>query len=656
MQAKFFLYDSSRKQINNVNISEIKVSENGIDRTVATVSCSPGKPSQRLSSVIVADVSGSMMGTPLDITRMVGKTWVNALPLGQSECALSSFDNYNYFNQDFTTNRNKLLTAIDGIGHGGGTDYNMAMIEPVAGGLLVAKTGKYKKVIIFLTDGQPNFPPDEARIIAAAQANNIIINCITIGLTADISMRHFSEQTGGLCFDNVTTEKQAKEITEMILSKSLDDGDPCEITWQSGVSCVSKLTNVNVKYIPLNLSANASYQSPNSSVAILEIKPSSVRFIHAMPGIKRDTTITVTARNADFDITNIISTNAAFVINPINFKLKAGQSIKLTLSFVPPDSGYVYTSMEIENNLCPKKLSASGGYPGKRPTIKTIKLIEPNGGESLVVGMDTVITWTGVLPEENVKLEYSTDSGVNWITIAQNTKGLSYNWRVPQTPSNHCLMRVTAKSQYSYDSGEVQICNQVWMTRNLEVETYCNGDTIPEVTDPSAWSKLTTGAWCYYNNDPAMGEIYGKLYNWYAVNDPRGLAPLGWHIPSDEEWKVLEMCLGMSHSEADTQKFNRGANQGGKFKSIGTKEAGDGIWSSPNSGATNESGFSAIAGSYRYTEGHFDSGISEIGVWWSSSTKSSTEAWYRALYYNNTYINRNPFYIGSGFAVRCVRD
>src|SRR5512141_1546620 len=118
-----------------------------------------------------------MTGIPLDITRMVGKTWVNALPLGQSECALSSFDDYNYFNQDFTTNRNKLLTAIDGIGHGGGTNYNMAMIEPVAGGLLVAKTGKYKKVIIFLTDGQPNFPPDETRIISEAQANGITINC-----------------------------------------------------------------------------------------------------------------------------------------------------------------------------------------------------------------------------------------------------------------------------------------------------------------------------------------------------------------------------------------------------------------------------------------------------------------------------------------------
>ena len=147
MKTKFYAFDASGKQIKSLITSDFKLTENGIDRTILSVTCPPEKPPQRLSSVIVADVSGSMTGVPLDITRMVGKTWVNALPLGQSESALSSFDDYNYFNQDFTTNRNKLLTAIDGIGHGGGTNYNMAMIEPVAGGLLVAKTGKYKKVI-----------------------------------------------------------------------------------------------------------------------------------------------------------------------------------------------------------------------------------------------------------------------------------------------------------------------------------------------------------------------------------------------------------------------------------------------------------------------------------------------------------------------------
>jgi hypothetical protein len=88
------------------------------------------------------------------------------------------------------------------------------------------------------------------------------------------------------------------------------------------------------------------------------------------------------------------------------------------------------------------------------------------------------------------------------------------------------------------------ICDQDWMVKNLDVTTYRNGDPIPQVINPSAWVKLTTGAWCYYNNDLANSSIYGKLYNWYAVNDPRGIAPVGWHVPSYAEWTKLTDCLG----------------------------------------------------------------------------------------------------------------
>ena len=124
----------------------------------------------------------------------------------------------------------------------------------------------------------------------------------------------------------------------------------------------------------------------------------------------------------------------------------------------------------------------------------------------------------------------------------------------------------------------VTICDQVWMAKNLDVTTYRNGDVISQVTDPTAWNALTTGAWCYYNNDPANGTIYGKLYNWYAVNDPRGLAPTGWHIPTEGELIALSDCLGGQEVA------------GGKLKETGTAH-----WLSPNI-ATNETGFTALPG------------------------------------------------------------
>jgi uncharacterized protein (TIGR02145 family) len=202
------------------------------------------------------------------------------------------------------------------------------------------------------------------------------------------------------------------------------------------------------------------------------------------------------------------------------------------------------------------------------------------------------------------------------------------------------------------DFCEVKIGNQVWMCKNLDVDRYRNGDLIPEVTDPTAWENLKTGAWCYYDNDPSMGAIYGKLYNWYAVNDPRGLAPSGWHVPSDDEWKKLEMSLGMSQSVANTDGW-RGTDEGGKLKEKGTLH-----WLSPNVGGTNESGFTALPGGLR-DDGTFDH-LLNCGHWWVSTDNNATNAYHRNIYYESSNIARYYYYPDHfknlGFSVRCVQD
>ena len=174
------------------------------------------------------------------------------------------------------------------------------------------------------------------------------------------------------------------------------------------------------------------------------------------------------------------------------------------------------------------------------------------------------------------------------------------------------------------------------MVRNLDVTTYRNGDVIPQVTS-SAWATLTTGAWCWYNNEADSGAIYGKLYNWYAVNDPRGLAPQGWHIPTDAEWTTLGDFLG-GNSVA-----------GGKMKTTGTTR-----WISPNT-ATNVSGFSGLGGGQRVSFGSF-SEVRDYGYWWSAKEASSMAAWYRRLnhYYVDLYSNSTSKNIGN--SVRCIRD
>ena len=196
----------------------------------------------------------------------------------------------------------------------------------------------------------------------------------------------------------------------------------------------------------------------------------------------------------------------------------------------------------------------------------------------------------------------------------------------------------TTPPQTPQNISTVTICNQVWMTKNLDVTSYRNGDAIPQVTDSSTWANLTSGAWCYYINDPANGPIYGKLYNWYAVNDPRGLAPQGYHVPSDAEWTALETCLGGS------------SVAGGEMK-----EAGLMHWRSPNTGATNSSGFAGLPGGLRYFFGSFYYDGSN-GFWWSSSEFNTARAWFRNLVFDSSDLGRYNDYKTYGVSVRCLRD
>ena len=191
-----------------------------------------------------------------------------------------------------------------------------------------------------------------------------------------------------------------------------------------------------------------------------------------------------------------------------------------------------------------------------------------------------------------------------------------------------------------YDT--VIIGSQVWMVQNLEVTHYRNGDSIPNVIDNTQWSKLIDGAYSNYNNNTDIAGTYGRLYNAYAVLDSRGICPTGWHIPSDIEWKTLESYLGQD-------------NAGGKMKEAGTKH-----WKSPNTKASNVSGFSALPGSYRDLAGHFFDPIGYAARWWSSTevVLGSVMVPGRHINYDGGLLySQFDFYDKEdGLSVRCVID
>jgi uncharacterized protein (TIGR02145 family) len=184
----------------------------------------------------------------------------------------------------------------------------------------------------------------------------------------------------------------------------------------------------------------------------------------------------------------------------------------------------------------------------------------------------------------------------------------------------------------------VTIGAQVWANKNLDVETYRNGDPIPHVQDSAEWSVLNTGAWCYYEDTVDDGRVYEKLYNWHAVNDPRGLAPEGWRIPENEDWTIL---------------IN---NLGGPLVAGGKLKAPE-LWEGPNKGAKNEKGFSALPAGGRRGSGIF-AGYGTYAAFWTSNPVPGRNdyAWGWAIDANKESIGHIAFYKGAAFSVRLMKE
>jgi uncharacterized protein (TIGR02145 family) len=217
----------------------------------------------------------------------------------------------------------------------------------------------------------------------------------------------------------------------------------------------------------------------------------------------------------------------------------------------------------------------------------------------------------------------------------------------------------TASLDYGYslsDAGLVTIGSQTCIVKNLNIDHFANGDPIPEARTDEEWKRASDNrapAWCYYNNDPVNGRMHGKLYNWYAVNDPRGIAPNGWHVASDGEWDIL-----VGHLAGKSTILNKPVTSD-NFTYYSTEGAGTLLKSTfgweNNGNGTNSSGFAGFPGGFRGTNGVFTS-IGKYGYWWSSSEVTTDKAWGRGLLYDGSNVGRSDARKGCGFSVRYVRD
>ncbi len=189
----------------------------------------------------------------------------------------------------------------------------------------------------------------------------------------------------------------------------------------------------------------------------------------------------------------------------------------------------------------------------------------------------------------------------------------------------------------------ILIGTQEWMSENLNTSIYRNGDEIQTDLDNETWSNTTSGAWTHYHDDASLSCPYGKLYNWYACTDTRQVCPVGWHVPSDNEWSTLINHLGGE------------ALAGGKMKTTGTIETETGLWYTPNVEVTNSVGFSGLPGGFRSSDGgYYTQGT--IGAFWNSTDFDEFVAWSQSLNNSSASSGKPPLSKKYGISVRCLRD
>ena len=268
------------------------------------------------------------------------------------------------------------------------------------------------------------------------------------------------------------------------------------------------------------------------------------------------------------------------------------------------------------------------------------------GGGTVVTGSFAAIDWSSGI--YFIKTETDPAGSTNY-TITGTSQLLS----VPYALYAKNAESVDDLMNQLYDQGSlkpkdgdgnlynvIKIGNQRWLKENLKTTKYNDGTAIPNVTDNTAWVSQVTGAYCDYANNPANSATYGRLYNWYVVTstNPKNACPVGWRLPTDSEWTTLTTYLG-GESVA-----------GGKLKETGTTH-----WTTPNTGATNETGFTALPGGNRGGAGTFGN-MGGLGFWWTDTEYDANNSMSRYLNFDYAGITRNGYGKNQGFSVRCLRD
>lgn len=455
LRANFVALDVTGQPYPNLTAADFRVVDNGVsvDPTVS-IRCTTLTGDPEFSAVLVLDRSGSMNDTvdPVahetrwDWVKYAAKTFVNAVNfVGRTAIAVVAFDADAQLIVPFTNRRADLLTGIDTLVARGGTRYDPAFLKPGAGALplLATRPPDIRRFVIFLTDGQPNVPPQTDTILNRARTIGAIVYAITVNMPMHPELDRIARNTGGKAF--VANTKQELEGIYRQIALEAQSRQVCELLWTAPYGCVeqSRYRTLEVTFVRTSARVQTGYIAPDNSVARIQA-PGLVYFGNPDPGARVQQDVVIRPLVAPLNVQAVdIRPSLYYRILGITPALPAviapGQDMRITVEFQQGAArAYRQATLVIDGQPCGPQIPLVGG-PGR------VILLQPNGGDTISVCDTVQILWAGVEPTQPVDLAYSTDEGRTWRSLASGVRGLSYSW-VPPAPGRYRI-RVSAPSQ-----------------------------------------------------------------------------------------------------------------------------------------------------------------------------------------------------------------
>ncbi len=456
VQVNYLAYDSSFKLVSNTLKNEFAIKIAGNPLNIGKFSAPTEAKYLELASIVLTiDISGSMSGERIQIAKDAAKTFVELTPLYASEIAITTFDQMNYVNQDFTKNKDKLLEAIDKIDAFGGTDYNEALINKPAGATRIIQHAEHQnKIIIFLTDGIGSGNTD--RIIKEALDQDAKIIPLTIGMPMPQILTDISKKLGTSSFPNIKNAEDAREAYLRVLS-GIFGITPGFLRFELPFLCSNENTNFDVTLGSITETILMEY--PAHMLRNLKMSQDVLDFGTVKPGDTAIIEFSISAVNADMNIIGytLKDTTGAIhypFLNSVPFQLAKGKSSTYKILYTPRDSSFIGDRFQFKTSTCPTKpIFIYAGNPPLDSLNGNLKVVYPNGGENFGISTSGKTLWEGISPFDSVAISLSTDAGKSYRYMGTTT-GSEMTFVVPNVLSSECLIRVdnqiVSNKQYEY--------------------------------------------------------------------------------------------------------------------------------------------------------------------------------------------------------------